>query len=241
MVTYNRLPLTQRMLESFLKTTTSLYRLIIVDNNSTDGTVEWLKELKIDGPNCQGLDLYYNDKNKGFASGLNRGMKIADKYKDPYLCTMDNDIELPTDWLKKCTDVMDANPNYVIGVNFEEVTYPAVTINKQSFQFKPKGNLGCACMAFPRALHDKIGYFTTEYQLYGEEDANWGFRARLAGFNLGYLPEAGVHFGSGELDSGEYRAFKDECRKKNLPQFQKDCHDYANRKKSIFHPFSEKS
>ena len=241
MVTYNRLPLTQRMLDSFLKTTTSPYRLMIVDNASTDGTVEWLKQLNIDSANCQGVNIYFNKTNKGFASGLNRGMKMAEQYKDPYLCSMDNDIELPNNWLKDCTDTIDVNPNYVIGVNFEGVSYPPLTKNGRTFQYKSKGNLGCACMVFSRALHEKIGYFTTEYQLYGEEDANWGFRARLAGYNLGYLITPGLHFGSGELDSGEYRAFKDECRKKNIPQFQKDCYDYVNKKKSIFHPFTEKS
>src|SRR5271157_2690321 len=54
MVTFNRLELTKRMFENFLKTTDSDYRLIVVDNGSVDGTVEWLRQLNPVGGHCQG-------------------------------------------------------------------------------------------------------------------------------------------------------------------------------------------
>jgi GT2 family glycosyltransferase len=241
MVTYNRLDLTKRMLDNFFQVTTSPYRLIIVDNGSTDGTPEYLSSLdKRESTFCQGIYLKFNEKNKGIASGRNQGLKIASQFGDDYLGTLDNDIELPTNWLQNCIDIIAANPSYSIGVNMEDVSYPLKTLNGQTFQFKELGNLGSACMVFTRELHREIGYFTTEYEHYGEEDANWGFRARRMAYNFGYLKEPGLHFGIGDLDIGEYRAFKDECRQKNLSKFQKDCYAYMQGMKPIFHPYSEK-
>lgn len=242
MVTYNRLELTKRMLESFFKTTDTPYRLIVIDNGSTDGTVEWLQQLNIEPPLCQGVFKYFFKKNMGISIGRNQGLFIADGYKDPYLCTVDNDVEFPANWLSDCIEVMQANPKYSIGVSFEDPIHYChqLTKNGQTFQYKSKGNLGTACMVFDRDLHNKIGYFTTEYQKYGEEDANWGFRARLAGYNLGYIMKPGKHLGIAELDTGEYRDFKDECRKKNVAQFQKDCYDYTSGRKPIYIPYTGK-
>ena len=44
MVTYNRLELTKQTLDSIFKNTKTPFELVIVDNASTDGTVEFLKD-----------------------------------------------------------------------------------------------------------------------------------------------------------------------------------------------------
>lgn len=239
-ITYNRLELTKRMLESFFKNTNSNYRLIIVDNGSTDGTVEWLKQLKPDGKFCQGYHSHFNEKNMGIAIGRNQGLLIADKYNEPWLCTIDNDIEFHYGWLTECLDIVKTNHKFAIGLNFEEVNYPIQLMNGKQVQWKKDGNLGTACSLFHRKLHDAIGFFITDYGSYGEEDANWYERARLAGWQMGYLPTNGIHFGVGELDIGEYREFKTACHKNNLSQFQKDCWDYRAGRKSIYISFEEK-
>lgn len=243
MVTYNRLELTKRMLESLFQHTDSLFRLIIVDNGSTDGTVEWLKEdpwlkekvWKTD--HCVGQDIQFNKKNEGIAIGRNQGLKIANRYNDEWLSTLDNDIEFTPSWLSKALDILSTNPKFAIGLNMEGKPYPLLNRHGKSFQYKREGNLGTACTVFSRELHKAIGYFTTEFGLYGEEDADYFYRARLSGWEMAYLPEMGTHFGQGELDQGEYREFKNECHSKNLAQFRKNCADYARRKKSTFIPF----
>lgn len=239
LVTYNRLPLTQRMLESFFKGTDSNYRLIIVDNGSTDGTVDWLKELNPVGGYCQGYHTHFNEKNMGISIGRNQAMLIADQYKDPWLCTLDNDIDLHSGWLTDCLDIVKTNHKFAIGLNMEGTDYPIKTMNGKQVQWKNAGNLGTACSLFHRKLHDAIGFFTTEFGLYGEEDADFFFRARQAGWSLGYLPKNGIHFGEGELDTGEYREFKTAQHKKNLSLFQKNCYDYMAKRKSIYIPFED--
>lgn len=236
LVTYNRLELTKRMMENFIQSTDADYRLIIVDNGSTDGTVKWLKELKPASAFCQGVDVQLNEKNMGIAIGRNQGLLIADKYKDKWLCTLDNDMELPNGWLTECLSIIKTNHKFVIGVNMEGINYPIQIMNGKPIQWKKEGNLGTVCTVFHRKLFEAIGFFTTEYKTrYGTEDANYFFRARIAGWQMGYLPTNGVHFGQGELDTGEYREFKNKCHKDNLSQFQQDCRNYMNGKKSIYH------
>lgn len=236
-VTYNRLELTKRALESLFNTTAN-YRLIVVDNGSTDGTTTWLKTMKKERQGRgTSVDLYFNKDNMGIAVGRNQGLQIADQHNDPWLATIDNDVEFPDGWLDSCLDIISANTNFSIGVNMEDVEYPLLTKNEKTFQLKKQGNLGSACMVFPRRLHSAIGFFTTEYEKYGEEDADWGFRTRIAGYQLGYITTKGIHFGVGELDTGEYRKFKDDCRTKNIAKFHQNCRAYMSRQKSIVIPY----
>jgi GT2 family glycosyltransferase len=244
MVTFNRLEMTKRMMDNFLKTTLSPYRLIIVDNGSVDGTPEYLSSqlghLHTVNQNCVGVDLHFNQQNKGIATGRNQCLKIADQYGYPYLATVDNDVELPVNWLGECLDIMDKNPNYTIGVNMEEVEYPLKTINGKTFQFKDKGNLGSACMVFDLELHRKIGFFYGYDALYATEDADWGIRSRFAGYFMGYLKENGVHFGTGDLENSAYREWKTACHAKNYAPFQQRCKDYMFKRLPVFVPYSEK-
>lgn len=238
MCTYNRLDLTKRMLANLFKNTTdSPYRLIIVDNGSTDGTVDQLepilKEAKVD------YHLHFNSENKGIAVGRNQGLWLADKHgpDDEYMCTIDNDVEVPQGWLTQCLGFIKDNPRMAIGVNFEGTNYPLQTRNNKTFQYKREGNLGTACSVFHRSLHQAIGFFTTDYGLYGEEDADFYFRARMAKWEMGYLQTNGNHFGEGELDVGPYREFKTQQHKDNLVKFQKNCYAYMGRVKPIYIPY----
>jgi len=226
LVTYNRLELTKRMLKNFFETTDCAYRLIVIDNGSTDGTIEYLQKLTTNDL-CQTYDFQLNKENMGIGIGRNQALLIADKYQDKWLCTLDNDIELPAKWLSKCIKVMEKNPDFSIGVNMEHVPYPIINMNEENFQLKEAGNLGSACMVFDRKLHDLIGFFTTEYECYGHEDADWGFRSRASGYKIGYIEEMGNHFGQGELDSGEYREFKNKYAALNLPKFINNCYNYS--------------
>ena len=238
--TYNRLPLSKQMLENLFANTDSSYRLCIVDNGSKDGTVDWLPSILEKKPeNCQTIDFQFNKENRGIAIGRNQGLKLANKYNDPYLAAMDNDVEVPLGWLKECTDIIDANPNFCIGVNMEDKPYPLKTLNGKTFQVKSMGNLGTACMVMPRKLHQAIGYFYGFGDLYGEDDSDWGTRARVAGYQMGYIQSMGNHFGSGELDKGEYREFKDNCRKGHMNKYKETAMKYMRQEKSIYIDFTE--
>lgn len=240
MVTYNRLDLTKRTLKSIQENTDIDYNLVIVDNGSTDGTQDFLSKEFEPASNCTYVELKFNEDNKGIAIGRNQALRMGVEMNTDWFCTIDNDVEVPKGWLKECIDIMKANPKYaMVGVNMEGVIYPTIELNGYKFQNKPQGNLGTACIVFQAKLQKMLGYFNTEYGKYGEEDADYGMRARVCGFSLGYINRMGNHFGVGELDQGEYRQFKNDMHKNNLAKFNANCAAYARGKKSLYIPFKE--
>lgn len=63
------------------------FEIIVVDNNSHDGSVQMLNELTYDHKN---LKVIFNDKNLGFAKANNQGLKMA---KGNYVLFMNPDME----------------------------------------------------------------------------------------------------------------------------------------------------
>lgn len=238
MVTYNRLDLTKQTIEHlFLNYPGRDYNLVIIDNGSTDGTVEYLNALKF---NLGALKIVLLPENRGIAIGRNLALQEADKLETKWYCTMDNDVILPNDWLKNCVDILEANKAFgAIGVNFESTEFPLVTKGGFTFQEKPHGNLGTALMVFRKQLHQMLGFFNTEYGRYSMEDSDWGMRTRVLGFKLGYIVEMGTHLGVGESDQGLYREFKTKIHNDNLAKFNANCGAYVRREKPLFIPFKE--
>ncbi|MDP2685291.1 MAG: glycosyltransferase [bacterium] len=246
-VTYNRLALTTQTLDNLFKTTKYPYNLIFVDNNSTDGTVEFLSDtLGNKVKECESFKKYsiiLNTENKGIAIGRNQSLLAATKvYNSEWLVTFDNDVLVPDGWLTEAIDILKVNKQYAsIGVNFENKQFPIIKLNDKEFQHKAQGNLGTACMVFNKTLQKMLGYFNyKDYGKYGEEDADWGMRTRVIGFKLGYIKENGKHLGEGEHDTGKYREFKTASHTKNLVVFNANCGAYAKHKKSLYIDFGGK-
>lgn len=237
MATYNRLDLTKQTLDNIFETTDYPFDLVIVDNASKDKTIDYLysffeSKTSEKHPYFSTFKLIKNEKNLGIAVARNQGLLAS---TGQWLSTLDNDVLLPKGWLSTAIDILRTNPRYaMIGANMEGVAYPIVTNGKHSWQDKPRGNLGTACTVFHRSLHNLLGFFNTEYGLYGEEDADFGMRVRVAGFKMGYLKENGKHVGEGENDVGEYREFKTTSHQRNLAKFQKTCAEYAQGRRSIY-------
>ena len=161
MVTYNRIELTKRTLECIANLDRE-FNLIIVDNGSTDETDTYLSCLaeNYKPKNLKDLIIHYNKKNKGIAVGRNQALKLADEIGTEWMCTLDNDVLVPSSFLSECIDILKANNDYgAIGVNFESTNYPLVTQNGKTFQRKSRGNLGTACMTLPKSTHKILGFF----------------------------------------------------------------------------------
>ena len=93
-LTYNQLErATKPYIESLYKyTNIEDFDLILVDNNSTDGTVEYLKELQTKYNN---VTLIFNDKNLGYDIGNNQGLKLIDTTgdtKNKFIGLFNNDL-----------------------------------------------------------------------------------------------------------------------------------------------------
>ena len=130
MVTYNRLDLTKKTLEGLFKVTKYPFNLVVVDNASKDGTVEYLNNF------CNSIKkddfkfrIKENSENKGIGIGRNQCLAICDTppFDTKWLATLDNDVLVPDGWLTECINIITANPQYgSIGVNMENTQYPIV-------------------------------------------------------------------------------------------------------------------
>ncbi len=238
MVTYNRLELTKQTVENIYKTVNFPFEFIIIDNASTDGTIEYLNELNINKDNVY---IKYNKENKGIAYGRNQSLVMANKLNTEWYVTIDNDVLFHDGWLNECIDILKVNKNFgAIGVSFEDKIYPLVKLNGYEFEHKTRGNLGTACMVFHKSLHKMIGFFSTEYgNFYGLEDTNFGNRIIFAGLKLGYIKTHGIHLGVGNLDTGAYREFKTKQHNENLPKYHADYSLYSSGKKPLYIPFKD--
>lgn len=83
-VTYNRLPLLKRVIESLHNQTYHLTQIIIVDNGSTDGTHEWL--------DSQNDITVIHQSNVGGSGGFYRGIAEASKMDCDWIWCMDDDV-----------------------------------------------------------------------------------------------------------------------------------------------------
>lgn len=226
MATYNRLELTKQTIDNIKKRTKCDYELIIVDNGSTDGTVDYIKTIT--------NHLILNKENLGIGRARNQALFYADKIGTDWYATIDNDIDVPDNWLSDCIDILKNNSDYgAIGANMEGTAYPIIIKNGCTFQNKPQGNLGTACMVFRKQLHQAIGFFK-EYNKYGLEDSDFGMRARFFGYKLGYLEKNGTHLGVGEYDVGDYRKWKTLQHDSKVAEFQHNCSLYAHNKLPIY-------
>jgi len=106
---YNKLEYTIRCVESVRRYTRySNYEHIIINNNSDDGTTEWLNWV-----HNNKLDYFKNvvpfnmNKNYGDWGGMLRSLDLVSEDSE-YIVQMDNDIEIKdTDWIQKMKLVLD--------------------------------------------------------------------------------------------------------------------------------------
>ncbi|XPV74723.1 MAG: glycosyltransferase family 2 protein [Desulfovibrio sp.] len=216
-VTYNRLECTKLCLESLLRQTRVPYVLNLIDNNSTDGTREYLCKLQNDERFSQVLGhVILLDDNYGISIAHNLGWSLSDT---PYYIKIDNDIEfLDHDWLARMVAVADACPDVAMigyGKNTSGITYPY----DGDETLYVHGHVG-GCTLIRKDVHEKLGWWCEDYGLYGEEDTDFGLRARLAGYSNVTLYEEGNPFYqfTEMLDENiaEYKEFKDAERYENL-------------------------
>lgn len=94
----------QKMLAQYLPTVIEYSRdeadIIVADNASTDGSMEWLKK---EFPKVRQIIL---DENYGFADGYNRALKQVDA---EYYVLLNSDVEVTHHWLTPLIEEMDAH------------------------------------------------------------------------------------------------------------------------------------
>lgn len=182
------------------------FEAIVVDNGSTDGSVDWLKDRYGDAVSTVALP-----SNLGFAGGNNAGIRVA---RGRYVILLNNDTAVDPGWLGALSDAVrrhrDAGmfaPKILNYYRRDEIDntghliYPdgmargRHRLEKNDGRFDEEGEVlspsGCAG-CYSRRMLDEIGLLDDAFFAYGE-DVDLGLRGRWAGWNCTYVPSAVVY------------------------------------------------
>ena len=244
---YNGLKFLKQFLSTLIVECPNDSEIIVADNNSSDGTVPWLRE------NYPDLKIIQNRQNFGFAGGYNAALNQVDA---KYFVILNSDIEVAPGWLTPLIDYMEQHPNVAAcqpkilsfsdrqyfeyagaGGGFIDIFgFPFcrgrvfTTLETDSGQYndiKPVFWATGACMVVRADYFRQAGGFDDFFFAHMEEiDLCW--RIQLAGYKIYSCPASVVyHVGGGTLPKGNslktYLNFRNNriMMSKNIPLAQK--------------------
>ncbi|MGQ9668877.1 MAG: glycosyltransferase family 2 protein [Desulfosoma sp.] len=207
---YNGIALTSQCLVSLVQTIEEVpCEIIVVDNNSSDGTQVFLASFREKHPELN-LSWIRNEENLGFAKGCNQGARSA---SGRCLIFLNNDVIALQGWLKPLLRALETNTK--VGVVGAKLIYPDGTIQHAGVvvgdapapvspfhkwcgkpRDYPEANRQRACQAVTGAcfgirknLFEELGGFDEGY-MNGYEDVDLCFRARERGYEVLYIPSS---------------------------------------------------
>ncbi|MFJ5964372.1 glycosyltransferase [Bacillus sp. NPDC093026] len=202
MLTYNELHLTKKCIDSIKQHTPSeQYELIIVDNASTDGTKEYIREL-------EDVIVIENEENQGFAKGCNQGAKRA---TGDSILFLNNDTMVTENWLPPLIEALfDSDrigmvgpvSNYVSGPQMVQPSYTDVDqlpSFAKEYTAARKGQrtyvhrLVGFCLLVKRELIEDVGLFDERFVYGSFEDDDLCLRSLLKGYQLQIVHDSFVH------------------------------------------------
>jgi glycosyltransferase involved in cell wall biosynthesis len=208
-LSYNRLAYLRNTIDAVLETTQSVqYELIVVDNGSQDGSVEFLKDARRQGHVAK---LVLLRENLGISAGYNYGFAVADE-RSEYLMKLDGDIQLLSDgWLAKVVGFLAAN-RQVGFVALTQVNHPMLRLpprlrmggqDVMDFVEWPSGG----AMVIPKRVRCELGDFIEDGQMkYAPDDIDYGARAVRKGYRALFLRKVLVYHQT-DLDKSAYRDY----------------------------------
>lgn len=201
---WNGQELLQDCFESLRNQTYQNFETILVDNGSVDNSVKYAEK------NFPGIRIIALQKNFGFASAINKGVKASNT---KYVVFLNNDTKVDQDWLKNLIQCVESHPE-VISVNSKLLNFydrksidgVGMLINEVGqarsigWQEKDKGRYdkeqyifgatGGASL-FRRENFIKVGFFDEKYFMYSEE-VDFAFRAQFLGYKSIFCPKAKI-------------------------------------------------
>lgn len=161
------------------------FRLIWIDNASTDGTVDFLKEFSKDTKNIITVS---SDTNLGVIDGRNLGFYYStctSIKKSDYIMYLDNDQFVSKGWLDSHLGVLNRGYD-VVGVEAWKMNKIFIPTEKIETLNKEFNYVGCGGMIIKREVTKKIGMFDTRFNPSYFEDPDFIFRCYDFGFKVGW-------------------------------------------------------
>lgn len=204
---WNRREILLECIQSVEKVRYQLHHIVVVDNNSTDGSVEAIKKEYPD------VVLVENARNYGAPEGRNFGVKEALRLGAEYIFTLDNDLISDPDAIQGFLDVFIQYPDVgVAGAKIydyiekdlilsagSKVDYTQNIVRQYGRGVRDRGQfnqvrvvdwVGTGAMMTKREVYEKIGLFDEKFIGYGYEDVDFSIRARKNGYKVVFCPYA---------------------------------------------------
>ncbi len=236
---YNGKHFMEPCLSSLEKQTWQSYKILIVDNASSDGSVEFIRE------NYPDIEVISLDQNYGFSRAVNVGILHS---HTPYVLLLNNDTTVDPHFLEEMIQAIRISPRiFSVSSKMIQMHHPDLIDSAGDFytilgwgfgrgkdhsvkKYNFSDHIFSACAGaaiYRRSAFDQIGLFDENHFAY-LEDIDIGYRARIYGYKNKYCPTALVyHVGSGTSGS-KYNSFKVKLSArnsvylnyKNMPLFQ---------------------
>jgi hypothetical protein len=211
MLNWNEFDFTVPCIDSLKKSKLPLEKIVVLDQASEDGSYEKLRSL------YEGDDQVHvvrNERNYGFALGMNKGVQKSIEMGAKMVFLVNNDTVVDEDCLQHLYDVVVtkplaaavgpaimyySNPNKIwqaggyfnrlrmgVAVPYKGKMYSDIAKDVISVEFLT----GCALL-IPVTTFEKVGFLDPAYFFYGE-DADYGLRIKEAKLNMYFVPTAKV-------------------------------------------------
>lgn len=211
--------------------------IIVIDNNSMDGSLQKVKRQKAKGKSTgQNLKVIENKENVGFAKAINQGIKQSN---GKYIFITNDDIIFDKNSLKNLVEYTNEHSNVgIIGGKIFSKNKPTQVISCGYMMNKWTGNVypsphsnkthepdwvqGCA-MLIPKNILSQVGLLDEGFTHFFE-DIDFALRVKYAGYKVVYYPRAVFLHGESKTANKNkpnkyYQWYKNKIRfcLKNLP------------------------
>jgi len=218
---------------SIQRNTAIPYKLVIVDNGSTDGVADYFDSL-------EGLTVEHAPRNLGFAGGVNLGWPHA----EGHLVILNSDTLVPPGWLERLLATLESERDWgLIGPRTNNAAGPqcmeVLTLDSEDdiaaladelwkehgAAMHPLNRVVGFCMVIRDGVWQQVGPFDDRFGIGNYEDDDYGTRVRQAGFRLGMAMGSFVFHHGGKtfeglgLHGAKYDALMNENRKKYMEKW----------------------
>lgn len=190
---HNQAHYTEACLKSMLKAGDDLSRVVVVDNLSSDDTLNVLGKFNLGG-------VIRNKGNLGCGVAWNQGILAQ---QADWTVVMNNDVLVSPGWLDGLIGAAErqglqvASPAMIEGVDDYDFLNSVQGFYNNTRRFARPTLKHAVCMAIHRTVFETIGYFVPEPRLLGYEDTLFFAAADRAGIRSAIVGESWIHhFGS---------------------------------------------
>jgi GT2 family glycosyltransferase len=247
---YNGKALAERCLQSIAESPYANKEVILVDNGSTDGSVEYLRS------RFPGVVVLQNVENLGIAGGRNRGFIEAIRRGAGYVLSLDNDTRIDPKMIQALVTAAESDSHIgIVGPKTYmdddsgrmqcaggTITYTQNVCSERGRDEIDRGQYGRAQDVdyFPgfgfmarREVFQKLNFLDERFYGYGHEDTDFCVRAAKLGYRVMYVPDA-VMWHRGSATIGHYSPRKKYLEAVNSVYFVRK---YAGRTQRIKYTF----